>query len=143
VDLDRVLGNTKVDHVADALKAAEANFGTAAKLFAKPVHPRSLPPVAPLAGTFANPSFGRAAMALEGDRLVMELQATGAKLQLEPWDGVVFTARLIPIGRFTAMADNLGPLPNGFVQYQIDKSAKLNVLRLSFDDGQAYEFHRE
>jgi hypothetical protein len=141
--LDRVLGNTKVDHIADALKAAEANFGTAAKLFAKPVHPRPVPPVAPLAGTFANPSFGRAAVALEGDRLVMELQATGAKLQLEPWDGDVFTARLMPMGRFTAMVDNLGPLPNGFVQFQIDKSAELNVLRLSFDDGQAYEFHRE
>jgi CubicO group peptidase (beta-lactamase class C family) len=141
--LDRVLGNTKVDHVADALKAAEANFGTAAKLFAKPVHPRPFPPVAPLAGTFANPSFGRAAVALEGDRLVMELQATGAKLQLEPWDGDVFTARLMPMGRFTAMVDNLGPLPNGFVQFQIDKSAELNLLRLSFDDGQAYEFHRE
>jgi CubicO group peptidase (beta-lactamase class C family) len=141
--LDLVLGNTKVDHVADALKAAEANFGTATKLFAEPGHPRPVPPVAPLAGTFANPSFGKAAVASEGDKLVMELQATGAKLQLEPWDGDVFTARLMPMGRFTAMVDNLGPLPNGFVQFQMDKSAKLNVLRLSFDDGQTYEFHRE
>jgi CubicO group peptidase (beta-lactamase class C family) len=141
--LDLVLGNTKVDHVADVLKTAEANFGTATKLFAKPASPRPVPPVAPLAGTFANSSFGKAAVALEGDKLVMELQATGAKLQLEPWDGDVFTARLMPLGRFAAMVDNLGSLPNGFVQYQIDKSAKLNVLRLSFDDGQAYEFHRE
>jgi CubicO group peptidase (beta-lactamase class C family) len=141
--LDRILGNANVDHVADALKAAEANFGTAAKVFAKPAHPRLFPPVAPLAGAFANPSFGKAAVALEGDKLVMELQATGAKLQLEPWDGDVFTARLMPIRRFAAMVDNLGPLPNGFVQFQIDKSAKLNLLRLSFDDGQTYEFHRE
>ena len=141
--LDLILGNTKVDHVADVLKAAEANFGTAAKLFAKPVSPRPFPPLAPLAGTFTNPSFGKAVVGLEGDTLVMELQATGAKLQLEPWDGGVFTARLMPIGRFAAMVDNLGPLPNGFVQFQIDKSAKLNLLRLSFDDGQAYEFHRE
>lgn len=141
--LDRVLGNAKVDHVADALKTAEANFGTAAKLFAKPANPRPFPPVAPLAGTFANPSFGKAAVALEGDKLVMELEATGAKLQLEPWDGDIFTARLMPLGRFAAMVDNLGSLPNGFVQFQIDKSAALNLLRLSFDDGQAYEFHRE
>jgi CubicO group peptidase (beta-lactamase class C family) len=141
--LDRVLGNTKVDHVADALKAAEANFGTAAQLFAKPVHPRPFPPVAPLAGTFANPSFGKAEVALDGDKLVMELQATGAKLQLEPWDGDVFTAQLMSLGRFAAMADNLGPLPNGFVQFQIAKRAELNLLRLSFDDGQAYEFRRE
>jgi CubicO group peptidase (beta-lactamase class C family) len=141
--LDRILGNTKVDHVADALKAAEANFETAAKLFGKPANPRPFPPVAPLAGTYANSSFGRAVVALEGDKLVMELQATGAKLQLESWDGDIFTARLAPMGRFIAMVDNLGPLPNGFVQFQIDKGAELNLLRLSFDDGQAYEFHRE
>jgi CubicO group peptidase (beta-lactamase class C family) len=141
--LDQILGNAKVDHVADVLKAAKANFGTAAKLYARPAGPRPIPPLAPLAGTFANPSFGKAAVALENGAMVVELQATGAKLQLEPWDGDVFTARLMPIGRFAAMVDNLGPLPNGFVQFQMDKSAKLNVLRLSFDDGQAYEFHRE
>lgn len=141
--LDRVLGNAKVDHVADALKAAGANFGIAAKLFAKPAGPRPFPLLAPLAGTFANTSLGEVAVVLEGDALVMELQATGAKLRLEPWDGDVFTARLMPIGRFAAMVDNLGPLPNGFVQFQMDKTAKLNVLRLSFDDGQVYEFHRK
>ena len=27
--------------------------------------------------------------------------------------------------------------------YRPDKDAKLNLFRLSFDDGQAYEFHRE
>jgi CubicO group peptidase (beta-lactamase class C family) len=141
--LDRILGNAKVDHAADALKAARATFETAARLFAKPASPRPFPPVAPLAGTFANPSFGRAAVVVDGDAMVMELQATGAKLRLEPWDGDVFTARLMPLGRFAAMVDNLGPLPNGFVQFQIDKTAKLNLLRLSFDDGQAYEFDRE
>jgi CubicO group peptidase (beta-lactamase class C family) len=141
--LDLILGNAKVDHVADALKAAEASFGAAARLFAKPASPRPFPPVAPLAGTFANSSVGKAALTPEGGALVMELEATGAKLQLEPWDGDVFTARLLPIGRFAAMVDNLGPLPNGFVQFQIDRNAMLNLLRLSFDDGQAYEFHRE
>jgi len=38
---------------------------------------------------------------------------------------------------------NFGPLPNGFVQFQIDKDAKLNLFRLSIDDGQSYEFRRE
>jgi len=87
--------------------------------------------------------MGKAAVVLEGDALVMEFPATGAKLQLEPWDGEVFTAKLLPIGRFAAVAEALGPLPNGFVQFQIDKDAKLNLLRLSLDDGQAYEFKRE
>jgi hypothetical protein len=34
-------------------------------------------------------------------------------------------------------------MPNAFVQFQMDKEAELNVLRLSFDDGQAYDFTRE
>ena len=75
--------------------------------------------------------------------LVMELQATGAKLQLEPWDGDIFTARLIRTASSQRWSKILVPLPNGFVQFQIDKSAKLNLLRFSFDDGQTYEFHRE
>ena len=35
------------------------------------------------------------------------------------------------------------PGPSGFVQMQIDKDGRLGVLRLSFDDGQAYDFRRE
>jgi hypothetical protein len=49
----------------------------------------------------------------------------------------------MPLGRFAAMAENLGAGPTGFVQFQIDKAGKLGVLRLSFDDGQAYEFRRD
>ncbi len=64
-------------------------------------------------------------------------------LKLEPWDGEVLTAKLQPIGRFAAVAEDLGPLPDGFVQFQIDQDAKLNRLRLSLEDGQAYEFRRE
>jgi hypothetical protein len=37
----------------------------------------------------------------------------------------------------------LGPLPMGFVQFQIDKEGRLGLLRLLFGDGQAYEFRRE
>jgi CubicO group peptidase (beta-lactamase class C family) len=141
--LDRLLGNPETDHVAERLKAARATFETAAQLFAKPATPRPFPPLAPLAGGFSHPSLGKAAVGLEGEALVMELLATGAKLTLEPWDGEVFTAKLLPIGRFAAVADNLGPLPNGFVQFQIDKDAKRNRLRLSLEDGQAYEFTRK
>src|SRR4029077_1397642 len=141
--LDRILDNPEVDHVAEALKAATTRFDTVTKLFAKPASPRPLPPLAPLAGKFVNPSFGAVAVAPEGDALVMEIQATGANLKLEPWDGDVFTAKIMPLGRFAAIAENLGPLPIGFAQFQIDKEAKLNLLRLSYDDGQAYEFRRE
>jgi CubicO group peptidase (beta-lactamase class C family) len=141
--LDRILGNPRTDHVANALQAAKAQFESANRLFVKPASPRPFPPLAPLAGTFAHPSFGKVAVTLEGGTLVMDIQATGSRLKLEPWNGDVFTAQLMPLGRFAAMVENLGPLPNGFVQFQIDKDAKLNLFRLSLDDGQSYEFRRE
>ena len=122
--LDRILDNPEVDYVAETLKGAKTRFATTANLFAKPTNPRPFPPLAPLAGNFVNPSFGEAAVAAEGDALVMEIQATGAKLKLEPWDGDVFTVKLMPRDRFAAIAKNLGPLPIGFVQFQIDKDAK-------------------
>lgn len=141
--LDRLLGNPKIDHVANALKSATAKFEASAKLFAKPANPRPFPPVAPLAGSFVNSGFGKAVVPPDGEALTMEFQATGARLKLEPWDGDIFTARLMALGRFAAVAEDLGPLPSGFVQFQMDKEGKLNTLRLSFDDGQAYDFKRE
>jgi CubicO group peptidase (beta-lactamase class C family) len=141
--MDRILGNPQVDHAANLIKAATAKYDAAVKMFAKPEHPRPFPPLAPLAGRFANPAIGKASVTVEGNDLVMELTGTGAKLKLEPWDGDVFTASLMPLGNFVAIAEDLGPWPAGFAQFQIDKEAKLNVLRLSLDDGQAYEFVRE
>ena len=55
--LDRLLGNPRIDHVANAYKAASTNFASAVKLFAKPDNPRPFPPTAPLAGTFTNPGL--------------------------------------------------------------------------------------
>jgi CubicO group peptidase (beta-lactamase class C family) len=141
--MDRLLGNPQVDQAANLLKAATARYEGAVKMFAKPEHPRPFPPLTPLAGHFANPAIGKASVTVEGDALILEITATGAKLKLEPWDGDVFTVQMMPLGRFAAIAEDLGPLPMGFLQPQIDKDGKLNLLRLSFDDGQAYEFVRE
>ncbi len=58
--LDRLLDNPKVDYVADAFKAAKAGFEKSVRLFAKPDNPRPFPPLAPLGGTFTNPSIGKA-----------------------------------------------------------------------------------
>ncbi len=140
---DRILDNPIIDHAANALDTAKTKFEMATKLFARPANPRAFPPLAPLAGNFVNPSFGKAVLSVEGDALVMAIQETGAKLKLECWDGDVFTVKLMPLGKFAAIAEDLGPLPLGFAQFQIDKEAKLNLLRLSYDDGQAYEFQRE
>jgi CubicO group peptidase (beta-lactamase class C family) len=141
--LDRLLDNPSVDHVANVLKAAKANFENTRKQFARPGTPRAAPPLAPLAGNFDNPSFGKTVVRPEADALIMEIQASGARLRLEPWDGEIFAFRLQPSGRFTAVAKNLGDEPNGFAQFQADAAGKLNVLRFTLEDGQAYEFRRE
>jgi hypothetical protein len=72
----------------------------------------------------------------------MQLQTTGATFKLEPWDGDVFVARLMPTGRFEPIVD-LGDMTEGFVQFQMDKDGKLGMLRFSSQEGQAYEFRRE
>jgi hypothetical protein len=79
----------------------------------------------------------------EREALTMELQATGAQFKLEPWDGDVFALRVIPNGRFAAMAQNLGDEPSGLAQFQADAAGKPAVLRITLEDGQAYDFRRE
>jgi CubicO group peptidase (beta-lactamase class C family) len=140
--LDRILGNPEIDYVTAALQGATAAFEARASLFAKPVHPRPVPPLAPLAGTFTNPSFGRAVVTLDAETLVMELEASGAKFNLEPWDGDVFIFQLLPLGKFAPIVD-LGYMTKGFAQFQMDTHGQLNAISLSFENNQTYEFSRE
>jgi hypothetical protein len=85
---------------------------------------------------------GKVTLTLEGDALVIEFLATGAKFKLVPWDGDIFIATLMATGQFGPMVD-LDYMTKGFAQFQMDKDGKLNLLRLSMPDGQAYEFRRE
>jgi CubicO group peptidase (beta-lactamase class C family) len=142
--LDRLLDNPVADHVANTLKLAKSEFASNEKLFAKPANPRPFPPLAPLAGSFGSPIFGKAVLRPEGDTLVLELQETGAQIALAPWDGDVFTFHVLPRRRFAPMvATSMGPRLSGFAQLEIGQDGKLGVLRLALADGQAYEFRRE
>jgi CubicO group peptidase (beta-lactamase class C family) len=140
--LDRILSNPERDYVAENLTNAKTNFEATAKLFAKPANPGPFPPVAPLAGNFVNPSFGKVVLTAKDDALVIEFRATGAKFKLVHWDGDIFIASLMPTGQFGPIVD-LDYMTKGFAQFQMDKDGKLNLLRLSIVDGQAYEFRRE
>jgi CubicO group peptidase (beta-lactamase class C family) len=142
--LDRILDNPRRDRVADRLKEEQASFfEKSARRSARPASPRPFPPLAPLAGKWINPSFGAAVLAQDGETLVLELQATGARLKLTPWDGDIFLASLMPTGRFGPIADS-GVVAPAFIQFQTDKDGKLNRLRHhNSEDGQAYEFRRE
>jgi CubicO group peptidase (beta-lactamase class C family) len=141
--LDRLLDNPAVDYVADVLKGAKDHFASLDKLFVRPASPRPFPAVAPLAGSFASPAFGKAVVRGEGDALVLELKETEAQLALTPWDGEVLTFRLLPRGRFAPVVASIGERPSGFAQFEVGQDGKLGVLRLTADDGQAWEFRRE
>jgi CubicO group peptidase (beta-lactamase class C family) len=140
--LDRVLGNPYIDYVATGLVQMKAYYAAAAARFLPPPAPRPFPPLAPLAGAFVSPSFGKVSVAVDGDTLVMKILETGAKLKLDPWDGDVFVARLMPIGQFGPVVD-LDYMTKGFVEFQIAPSGKLDVLTMTLADGQRYEFRRE
>jgi hypothetical protein len=80
---------------------------------------------------------------MDGETAALEMAASGAKLRIGSWNGAVYTATLVPDGRFAAVAANLGPLPVAFAQFQNDEHGKPTTLRLTFADGQAYDFRRE
>jgi hypothetical protein len=142
--LDRLLDNPAVDYIAETLKQATSAYASFEGLFAKPANPRPFPALAPLAGNVASPLFGKGALRVEGDTLVLELKETGAELELAPWDGDGFTVRALPRGRFAPMVANIGDLLRGFAQFESGKDGKLGALRLTFaSDGQGYEFSRE
>jgi CubicO group peptidase (beta-lactamase class C family) len=140
---DWILGNQPTDYVAAAFQRAKTKYEASEKVFAKPDHPRSFQPLTGLEGDFSNESFGKASLAKDGDSLVLTLKATGAQLALDPWDGDIFTLRILPKGPYAAVAASDGPLPLGFAQFQTNEEGKLDLLRLTFEDGQAYVFRRE
>ena len=92
--LDRLLGNPMVDHGAIALAGAKTRYADDLKQFARPADTQPSPP---LAGNFANPAFGKAALRMDGGTATLEFAATGAKLRLDAWNGAVYTATLAPV----------------------------------------------
>ena len=139
---DKMLANPPLDYLGIVLKQAKAQAAESARMFAPPAAPAAPPPLAPLAGIFTNPAMGRASVSVDGTRLVMALAETGARMVIEPWNGDVFTAAQIAEGRFQDIVANLGPSPQGFVQYQIGEDGTLDRFKLSMADGQAYVFER-
>ena len=140
--MDRLLGNPQVDHVAAAIDAAKTRFADTAKTFVRPANPQPALPLAPMVGGYAEPNFGKAALRQDGDGAVLELQNGGAALELDPWDGSIFTVRLLPLGRFAAMVENGAIGPIGFAQFQINTDGTMPLLRLTIEK-QSYVFRRE
>ena len=140
--MDRLLSNPPKDDIGAKLKSAQEGAAKTAQHFARPADPLAPPPLAPLAGHFENHATGRASVVVDGERLLMTLEATGARFSIDPWNGDVFTAKLLPEGRVKELALSAGPLPTAFVQYQMSADGLPDRLKLAMDDGQAYLFRR-
>lgn len=142
--INRLLNNPSDDYVAASLKKARADDAKQRQTFARPSSSRPTPPLGPFVGNYSNPSFGKVALSVQGNSLILKLKATGAQIKLDPWDGNVFTINQVPNGKFADVVKNEGPLPSGFGQLQMDPQGKPNLLKLTYtDNGQVFKFQRE
>lgn len=141
--MDRLSGRPQADYGARKLEAARQNLVEDAKTWTRPANPRPFASLASLAGSFAGPLLGKVKAAAVDDAVLLTLQTSGAQLRLEPWDGDVFLAKLVPVGAFAAMEASLGR-PIGFVQLQMGNNGQLDTLRLTVTETkQTYEVRRE
>ncbi|HEX3347957.1 MAG TPA: serine hydrolase domain-containing protein [Acetobacteraceae bacterium] len=130
---DRLLGNPDKDHIDDALGKAKAGAEKSASTYERPAAPQPPPQTASLVGGYASEMMGPAAIAQDGDTLVLTVQRTGARLRLTPFDGATFTMRVV---------DDIGALgggappgsrydtPAGFAGFEIDGDGRLARLRM-------------
>jgi CubicO group peptidase (beta-lactamase class C family) len=140
--LDRLLGNPETDHLAKALERAKKGAADAAGP-AAPADPAPPPPLDSLAGSYANGSLGKGTVTVDGGNLTLALDL-GSRIRLAPWDGSVFSASLVPEGRFEAVAANLGPGPLGLVEFLVDGSGARNSFAFTTtEDGRTLTFTRE
>jgi hypothetical protein len=139
--LNRILGNPEVDYITPGLEGAKAHFQATAREFATPANPRPSPRPGVLAGAYVNGSFGETSVEENDGALVMKITATGARFKLTPWDGDTFVAQLIPEGQFKPVV-GLNYMTRGFAQFQISSAGKLDMMRLTFENGQPFEFRR-
>jgi hypothetical protein len=105
---DRLLGNPAIDHMHDSV-----------------------------VGDYDSDELGPATLATEGGGLALTVRETGARLRLRPFDGAVFTAHLVPEGRFAPIVAAQGDAPFGFADLAADLEGRLTRLRWTIE-GQAH-----
>jgi hypothetical protein len=134
---DKLLGNPDFDYMQSNLDHAKAGAGKEQTLYNKPAAPRPPPELAALTGDYADDELGAAVLAAKEGGLVLTLKETGARLKLEPFDGAVFTVRLVAEGRFAPIVAMQGDTPIGFADFQADAEGHLTRLRWT-NEGQSY-----
>jgi CubicO group peptidase (beta-lactamase class C family) len=134
---DRLLGNPVIDHMHDALARVKAEETRQRELYKRPASPRPPPEPAAVVGDYDSEELGPATLAASGNGLMLTVQQTGARLELRPFDGAVFTAHLVPEGRFAPIAAATGDTPFGFTDLAADLEGRLTRLRWTVE-GQAH-----
>lgn len=140
---DALLDNPRTDHIAAAFDRAKASAEGDDKRFTRPAHPAPAPDLSSLTGPYASDMFGDATLERQGERLVLTLAQTGAKLTLDPFDGTVFTVQLVGEGKFKAVAEMAGDTPLGFMAFEPDAKGRLTAITWLYDDTQSYPFKRK
>lgn len=140
--LRKILDSPDVDLAAQGHAGAVAEYDDAARALQRPADPRPAPAPDRLTGTFDHPSFGRAMVRQEGDRLTMTFETTGAELGLTPWDGATYSYALEPVGPFGPLAE-LDFLTRGLAEFSEDSASAFERLRLITQEQQTFDFERE
>jgi hypothetical protein len=135
--LDKLLGNPEVDHVKAALVHLKDQAEKQSALYRKRAAPQPAPAMESLVGAYRSDILGPAAVATDNGGLVLTLAQTGARLNLVPFDGALFTVKLVPEGPFAPAAAALGDDPMGFADFGTDAEGRLSRLRWT-SDGQTF-----
>lgn len=140
---DLLLGNPATDHITVAFEHAKAEVATDDVRYVRPAQPRPSPDLARLVGTYENEMMGPVHLEAKGEGAVLTFADTGAKLALEPFDGAVFTVRLVDEGRFRPIVEMAGDDPIGFMAFEPDADGALTRLSWLYDAYQTYQFRRQ
>ncbi|HEU0155695.1 MAG TPA: serine hydrolase domain-containing protein, partial [Stellaceae bacterium] len=131
---DRLLGNREIDYVQKALDRVTASAAEGSVVYERPAAAHPPPDLGVLAGDYTSEVMGRATLAAADGGLVLTLGETGAQLRLDPFDGAVFTVRLVPQGRFAAAAAGQADMPAGFADFGADGRGRLTRLRITVEN---------
>jgi CubicO group peptidase (beta-lactamase class C family) len=129
-----LLGEPPLDVMTKALESARQKLAAERAEYVRPASPRPPPAFDTVVGRYDTQVLGPAAIRADGERLVLALEQTGAEVALEPFDGDVFTVRLLPTAGYEALVAQNGGEPAGFGQFLMDEKGRLGSLRLVLDN---------
>ncbi len=125
---DKLLGNSETDYAKKQIAQARETVASEEATLKKPTSPRPPPEASAVSGDYRSEQLGAATITQDREGLILILKQTGARLRLDPFDGAIFTVRLVPEGRFALTAAALGDTPIDFADFRPDGEGRLTQL---------------